>query len=152
MLPNQSHTPTTATLKIHRPALEKVGTILGPLWLLEGECLTSRQARYFRKLRKLDASLKAAEAELRELIAESCCQECVATDDEWARFEAERPSDRLSDLDRVIRAEKEAQDERALAFEFTPGKDDAPHPFAGGSCDLAIHAGNWNFSDERRGA
>lgn len=152
MLPTKSHAPTTATLKIHRPALEKVGTILGPLWLLEGECLSVRHARYFRKLRKLDASLKEVSAELREILAEqACCQECAFTDAEWDRFEAERP-DRLSDLDRVIRAEKEAQEERALAYQFTPDVDDAPHPVGVGSCDMAIHASNWTPGDERRGA
>ena len=143
MLPNQSHAPTATTLKIHRPALEQVGRILGPLWLLEGECLTVRHLRYSRKLRKLTAALAAAEAELRDLIAESCCQECVSTAAEWERFEQDRPTGTLSPESRVETAELE---DRANGL-YTH----TPHPFAVGSCDVAIHAGaNTSLDSERR--
>lgn len=143
MLPNQSHAPTTTTLKIHRPALEKMGTILGPLWLVESECLTTRHERYYRKLRKLEASLREAAAELREILAE-CCQECLATDAEWDRFEQDRPTPE----ERVRLAEREAMAE-AQTFSFTPDVDE--HPVACGSCDLAIHAGaNTSLDGERR--
>lgn len=146
----RSHSPVPATLRIHRSALEQVATILGRLWLVEGDCLTVQHQAYLGKLQKLEAAHREAAAELRDLDS-ACCRECQDTADEWDRFEAERPNDRLSDLDRVIRAEKEAQAERALAYEFTPDKDDAPHPFAGGSCDLAIHAANCtSFDGERR--
>jgi hypothetical protein len=147
MLPNQSHAPTTATLKIHRPALEKVGSILGKLWLLEGACLTVRHQRYLEALQKFEAAHKEVSAELRDLLAEqSCCQECKETAAEWDRFEAERP-DNLTALDRVIRAEREAQSE-AHTWSFTPGVDE--HPIACGSCDVAIHAANSTSLDSER--
>ncbi len=146
MLPNQSHAPTTATLKIHRPALEKVGTILGKLWLLEGECLTTQHQSYHKKLQKLETAFNEVVAELRDL-ASPCCQECRDTAAEWDRFEAERP-DNLTALDRVIRAEKEAQSE-AHTWSFTPDVDAAPHPVGVGGCDVAIHANNSTSFDRR---
>lgn len=144
------HSPVPATLKVHHAALEQVGRILGRLWLVEGDCLTVQHRDYLRKLQKLEAAHKEVSAELRDL-ASPCCHECASTTAEWDRFEAERP-DRLSALDRVIRAEKEAQAERALAYSFTPDVDDAPHPVGVGSCDLAIHASNWTPGDDRRPA
>lgn len=126
------HSPVPATLKIHSAALTRVTQTLGPLWMIEGDCVTAHHEAYRAKLQKLTA-------DAREVAA--CCQECLAADTEWAQFEQARPTPE----ERVRLAEI-----ADLAYQFTPGEDE--HPVAVGGCDLAIHAGNWTPGDERRGA
>lgn len=119
MMPNQSHAPTPATLKIHHSALARVTQTLGPLWIAERDCVTTDHEAYRKKLQKLKVAVREVAA---------CCQECRDTNAEWDRFEAERPTA----LERVRAAEEEAQAERkaiALAFSFNPDVDSAPVPF-----------------------
>ena len=88
------HSPTPTTLRIHRAALDQVGTILGRLWVAESDCLTVEHQRYFDSLVRLEAAYNNAVAELRDLHPEhTCCEECLETAREWVRFEQDRPTD-----------------------------------------------------------
>ena len=94
MLRLHSHSPTPVTLRIHRAALDQVGTILGRLWVAESDCLTAEHQRYLCKLERLEAAYNEVVAELRDLHPEhACCLECLETAREWVRFEQDRPTD-----------------------------------------------------------
>jgi len=148
-----------------------MGSVFGPAWQAENDCLSVKHPIVASKLQALQQSHAEAQAAVEQAVADGpCCEDCQKTADEWARFEAERPTeDSLSALDRVIRAEKEAQDERAAKVEreafgpidgwfgFTPDVDEAPHPVACGGGEnpltLAIRESNSrNASVERRPA
>lgn len=75
----------------------------------------------------------------------TCCAECHATAESWGRFEAVR-EDALSQLDRVIRAERDQ-------LHPDSDRDEAPwhsyspplHPVAvGAPTELGVLAGNWD--------
>jgi hypothetical protein len=64
-----------------------------------------------------------------------CCQECQQTQDSWDRA----GEDRLAQLDRVIRAEREGLE---AWHSFEPAAD---HPVAcGAPSEIAELAGNWD--------
>lgn len=139
------HSPIPATLRIHRSAFDRVAQNLEPVWLVEDDCVAAKHQSYFRKLQKLELALNEVAAELRDLLPGTPrCSDCADTADEWDRFEADRPAGTISPEARVETAELEAR--ASGEYRYTP------HPEAVGGCDLAIHAGNWGFGDERRGA
>lgn len=123
------HSPVPATLKIHGSALARVAQTLGPLWLVERDCVTANHEAYRAKLQKLKDAAREAVA---------CCRECQEIAAEWDRFEAARPSPE----ERVRLAEI-----ADLAYQFAPKEDE--HPVAVGSCDLAVLSANWEPQDRR---
>lgn len=165
------HAPTTNTIKDCRSGVLRAQANLG-LHILVG-CDSPALENASTKLAIIKNMLAGLERDLDEALAArqpgryqekvcyrdpACCPECAATDAEWARFEAERPS-HLSGLERVRQAEKEALDEASLWHSFTPPMD---HPDGCGcpGCvnvalvsvrDQAIHAGANTVLDRRVG-